>query len=115
MTGYKEGDIALVPFPFTDLSTTKQRPALILSVVVSKSYPSIFIAAMITSQIESEMISGDYLIKEWKKSGLIAESKIRLAKIVSLEESLVRKKLGALPQKDRQGVRKEWARLFSNL
>ncbi len=36
MTGYKFGDILLVPFPFTDQSTTKKRPA----VVVSSSAPS---------------------------------------------------------------------------
>ena len=31
MTDYKFGDIVLVPFPFTDQTTTKRRPAVIVS------------------------------------------------------------------------------------
>lgn len=31
MTTFKKGDIILIPFPFTDITTTKQRPALIVS------------------------------------------------------------------------------------
>lgn len=31
MTIYEFGDVVLVPFPFTDHSTTKKRPAVVVS------------------------------------------------------------------------------------
>ena len=31
MTVYKAGDIVLIHFPFTDLSSAKQRPAVVIS------------------------------------------------------------------------------------
>lgn len=115
MTDCKAGDLVLVPFPFTDLKTTKKRPALILSIVPSQILPTLVIVAMVTSQREGEKINGDYDIVSWKEAGLLHPSKLRLAKLVSLEEGLIQKKLGALSQEDRKNASKLIQDLFARL
>ncbi len=53
MTSFEFGDVVLVPFPFTDQSTTKKRPAVVVS---SRPYnaerPDVIIMA-ITSQVRA--------------------------------------------------------------
>ena len=49
-TGYEFGDIVLVPFPFTDQSTTKRRPAVVISShAYHRGRPDLIIMA-VTSQ-----------------------------------------------------------------
>jgi mRNA-degrading endonuclease toxin of MazEF toxin-antitoxin module len=51
MTRFEFGDIVLVPFPFTDQTTTKKRPAVIISAEdYNRKSPDLIIMA-ITSQI----------------------------------------------------------------
>lgn len=114
MTAYRPGDIALVPFPFTDLQTLKKRPALLLAWITSGTLPAIAMVAMITSNINSEKILGDYLLKDWEIAGLLQPSKLRLGKLVSVEETLLRKRLGTLSKTDKDGTRKEFLKVFSN-
>lgn len=106
MTNFKPFDVILVPFPFTDLSTQKQRPALVVKTVASKFMGDLFLCAMLTSQIDGEMIEGDLLIGDWQKAGLIHNSKLRLAKIVTLQKSVIRKKMGQLCVDDQKTVTK---------
>lgn len=100
MTGYKVGDLVLIPFPFTDQSAVKKRPALILKRISPKTLPTLIIIAMITSRIEGENIAGDCVIEHWQEAGLVSISKVRLAKLVTVEEKLVLKRLGTLHPKD---------------
>jgi mRNA interferase MazF len=58
MTNYKKWEIVLVPFPFTDLSSAKRRPALIVSPDSYNTGKDVVIA-YITSQINSSSRLGD--------------------------------------------------------
>lgn len=101
MTSYEAGDVVLVPFPFADLTTHKQRPALVLACVASGGLPELAIVAMITSRTEADEVPGDCRVDRWAAAGLARESKVRLAKVVTVEATLVRRKLGMLDAGDR--------------
>src|SRR5436190_8308664 len=53
-TRYKRGDIVLVPFPFTDLSSSKRRPSLVVSPDWFNSSNQDLVLVGITSQIGDE-------------------------------------------------------------
>ena len=53
-TRYKRGDIVLVPFPFTDLSSSKRRPALVISPDDFNTRMQDLVVAAITSQMTDE-------------------------------------------------------------
>jgi mRNA interferase MazF len=53
-TTYKRGDIVLVSFPFTDLSSSKRRPALVVSPDAFNETTSDLVLAAITSQISED-------------------------------------------------------------
>jgi mRNA interferase MazF len=89
-----------VPFPFTDQSAIKKRPAVIVS---SSKYnekkPDIIIMA-VTSQMHSVKYFGDVFLKEWEQAGLLKPSIIKPI-FTTIEKGLVLKKLGRISQNDR--------------
>ena len=54
MTSYKFGDPVLVPFPFTDQTTTKKRPAVVVSSEAYQKHRPDLILMAVTSQIEAD-------------------------------------------------------------
>jgi mRNA interferase MazF len=106
-------DLVLLPFPFTDLSTTKQRPCLILSVFQPKGLPEHYVVAMVTSRLDGAVFLGDTRFTTWREAGLRRAwpcatmpkpGMARLAKVVTVERSLIRKKLGRVDNRDRQAI-----------
>ncbi len=103
----EKGDIVLVPFPFTDLSSTKKRPALVL--VTTEEDVTL---AFITTQTKwSEDWNVD--LTPTVKNGLKKASIIRLAKITTLEKGLVIGRLGRLADETLNEVDVNLKRMFA--
>jgi mRNA interferase MazF len=98
-TSYKRGDIVLVPFPFTDLSSSKQRPALVVSPDTFNLIRDDLLLVAITSQVPARLAPDEFAIPagDLAGCGLPKPSIIKLTKLVSLHRSLVIKRIGALP------------------
>ena len=90
----KKGDIILIPFPFTDLSGQKNRPA----VVVFASETDIMLA-FITSQLKWQE-GHDLKLEPSVENGLKKVSLVRLSKIASLDKDLALGKLGNLSSEE---------------
>ncbi len=102
-TMYHKGDVVLIPFPFTDLTTTKTRPAVVVSVSEFEKETEDFIVAMITSVPHSTPY--DYEVKDWQTANLLSPSWVR-AKLVALNPKLVRYKPGRLTDSDLTEINK---------
>ncbi len=109
----KPGDVALVRFPFTELAAAKKRPALVLARTARSPRNRLVTLAMITSQVEALRLEGDVLLSDWKEAGLLHPSLLRLAKVATVDEDLIDKRVGALSPADRRRTREACRRLFS--
>lgn len=99
MTVYERGDVVLVPFPFSDQTTTKKRPAIIISSSRYNDLSKDIVIMAVTSQSEKSFEAGECLIKNWEGAGLLKPSAIKPA-ISTIEQKLVLKKLGKLSADD---------------
>ncbi len=99
-TNFKRGDIILVPFPFTDLSSVKQRPALVISSDSLNTRSDDVIVAAISSQIPSQLSAEEFMIPpgDLKACGLPKPSIVRLVKLAALHRQLVIKRIGSMPE-----------------
>jgi len=106
MTPYDFGDIVLVPFPFTDQTTAKKRPAVVIS---SNAYnlerPDVIIMA-VTSQIKSPPVIGEILIQVWQAAGLLKPSAIKPI-ISTIEKTLIIRSMGKLAEIDRMALKEK--------
>ena len=105
MTKYKFGDVVLVVFSQTD-GSRKQRPAL---VILDIGDDDIVLAPITTTERKSK---GDYKVKNWKQSGLLLGSWMRLAKIACLSKSDVCRHLGTFTSSDKEKVTLIWTKLY---
>ena len=100
---YKFGDVILVPFPFTDGSSSKKRPAIVISSDdYDRSKPDVILIA-VTSQVNIELQFGEILVTDWSAAGLLKPSIIKPV-IATVERNLVIRKLGELKSPDLEAL-----------
>ena len=89
-----KGDIIVIDFPFSNLSQSKRRPALVIKVPRGGD----LIVNQITGKSQEPFLEIKINKKDFKYGGLKIDSYLRLDKIFSLEKSLVKYKIGSLKQ-----------------
>ena len=92
----KRGDVVLVRFPFSDYSTAKLRPALIISANNEKEVCVAFISSVLPVDLDKT----DFLLTEedddFIQSGLKKDSVFKMNKIETLDKNIILGKLGTV-------------------
>jgi len=109
----KPGAILLVKFPFSDLASTKKRPAMLLAHASRSPRNRLVTVAMITSKVESLGYSGDVLLQHWEHAGLLHPSLLRLGKVATLDANLVEGTIGELSRGDLRRAKTAFRQVFA--
>jgi len=93
-----KGKIVLIPFPFTDLTTTKLRPALVLF-----EGRNDVVVAFISSRVPQRPAPTEIIVKEthpeFKRTGLKGSSVIKLDKVATISKDLILGEIGEIGDK----------------
>jgi len=101
-----KGKVVLIQFPFDDLSSSKVRPAYCLTNPIGIYQHVVF--ALITSRVEKLSPETDLRLDnkhpEFSSSGLIKPSIIRLDRLITLRQSMIRRELRNLSTNTQSGI-----------
>ena len=101
-----KGDIVLITFPFSDLSGTKLRPAIVLF-----QNDTDVTVCFITSKLDWKE-EFDIMLNPSVENGLRKKSLIRVAKIATLDKSFAKGLLGRLTQEELMLLNKKLTELL---
>ena len=101
-----KGKIALIPFPFTDLTSAKLRPALVL-IAGEKDCVVAFISSRMTDKLSpTEVLIGEDH-EEFAGTGLKRSSVVRLDKVATVSKSLMLGEIGQIGETLRREVNRK--------
>ena len=111
---YKKGKIVLTPFPFTDLSSSKVRPALIISnSLKGGDIVVVFISSIKTKQLQKTDIAINSLGKTFSQTGLKTDSVIKIGKIATLDSKIILGEIGNIDLNIEKEISKKLKILFN--
>ena len=95
MPSYSKFDVILVRYPFSDLSNSKVRPA----VVVNSPHPSQDILITPLTSKTGSLLDGEFALSEWLAAGLNVATAVKRG-VYTVHESLAIKVIGKLADVD---------------
>lgn len=95
MEKFVKGDVVVLPFPFSDLSASKKRPALVIATLKGDD----IILCQITSQARADNYSVALTNSDFKQGSLNLTSTIRPNRLFTADSSIIQYKAGSLKDK----------------
>ncbi|MBM4285382.1 MAG: type II toxin-antitoxin system PemK/MazF family toxin [Deltaproteobacteria bacterium] len=92
MARFIKGDVVVVPFPFSDLTDTKRRPALVITALEGNDV----ILSQITSQFVKDRYSFEIGDQDFQEAGLNKKSNVRPNRLFTADSFIIIKKVGSL-------------------
>lgn len=92
MARFIKGDVIVVPFPYTDLSNAKKRPALVITELIGDDV----IICQITSHLSRDIYSINLDDNDFENGRLKHISNIRPNRLVTVDRNIILKKVGEL-------------------
>ena len=94
----EQGDIVLIPIPFTDLSSQRRRPVIVISNDVYNRKAQDMVVVAMTSNLQALDYSFTITSADLTRGTLNRPGKIRVDKIYTLAQSLAVKTFGRVNQ-----------------
>lgn len=92
MGSFVKGDVVVAPFPFSDLSAAKKRPALVVAVLAGNGV----ILCQITAQMAKDQYAIPLVDSDFTRGGLRQDSHIRPNRIFTAEASIILYRAGVV-------------------
>lgn len=110
MGGFVKGDVVVLPFPFSDLSASKKRPAFVLALLENDDD---LILCMITSQAARDSSAIGITSADFDSGHLPRDSHIRPNRLFTAESSIILRTAGHLSSEKIEEVVQEVVRIIS--
>lgn len=108
MGAFVKGDVVVTPFPFTDLSANKKRPALVVATLLGDD--------VVLCAITSQSVADDYAIslddEDFETGGLRQVSNIRPNRLFTADAKVVSYRAGKIHADKLVEVRKKIAEIL---
>lgn len=99
------GAVVLVPFPFTDQTGAKKRPAVVVSSSTYNDTRTDIVIMALTGRVRVPFALGESPVAEWQVAGLVKPSMFKPV-FATIERLLVVRKMGDLHAQDAATLRR---------